>query len=105
MLNGKLHIYRATGEGTHLQFIGEDSLPSAGEMITNYDEIYYVDIGDTIQFITRWGEPEDLIITQEIYNDLMRLLSKVDSGMAIRYLPKEGNMSWGYLQKTGEKRE
>jgi hypothetical protein len=99
MINGKLHIYSATGEGTHLQFMGEDSIPSAGEVVTNYDEVFRVDVGDTIQFITRWGEPQDTIVTQAVYNDLMKLLFNMDH-IDIKYLPKEGNQPRSYYQKT-----
>ena len=101
MNNGILQIYSATGEGSQLQFVDENVLPKQGEEhITDFSGVYSVLPGDIIQFITRWGEPTNILVTVMVIQDLMTLVDKADHVLKIRYLPSSENKSWGERAKV-----
>lgn len=100
MINGILQVYGATGEGTSLQFVDELVLPKKGEFITDFSGVYTVLPGDIIQFITRWGEPTNIIVTEKVMNDLIRVIGLGGKEINIKYLPSKDNKSWGERAKV-----
>lgn len=99
VLNGILITYSATGEDSRPQFIGNNSLNENGQIV-NYNEVYDLDISDSIRFVDEYFNNEWLEINNSyIWRGLLYLPTFYKKEIQVQFKPSKDSKSWAEYAK------
>jgi hypothetical protein len=101
---GWLTLYGATGEPIRLQFIGNGSLSDGMKFkdrhVVKYDEIWDLEVGDQIQFLSNFGPKYDTVMAPIDERFLEFFTASFVNGMnpkPVAFIPHVNHKSWGQL--------